>query len=80
MLNGLTFEERQQMDRSGVTRNFFRELTPDEQGAFLDATLPTGFKQMMESFNRMDPAKRKAFVERAVRADEGAPGRCAAAE
>ena len=79
MLNGLSFEERQQMDRSGVTRNFFRELTPDEQGAFLDATLPTGFKQIMESFNKMDPAKRKQFVERALQRDEKARGRRAAA-
>lgn len=78
MLNGLPLEERQEMDRSGVTRGFFRELTPDEQGAFLDATLPTGFKQLMESFNKMDPAARKKIVDRALeqmkeRQGEGRP-------
>jgi hypothetical protein len=66
MLNRVSYDDRQQLQRSGATRNFLRSLTPEEQGAFLDATLPAGFKQMMESFNKMDPAKRKQFVERAV--------------
>ena len=65
-LNDVTYDERQRLQRSGVTRKFFRALTPAEQTAFLDATLPAGFRQMMESFNKMDPAKRKQFVERAV--------------
>src|SRR5688500_5741331 len=37
MLNRLSYEERQQLRRSGVTDRFFRNLTPDEQTAFLDA-------------------------------------------
>ena len=45
---------------------FFRSLTPEEQGRFLDLTLPTGFKQMMEAFNKMDPEKRKRFVKKAL--------------
>ena len=66
MLNRVTFEERQKIQRAGVTRDFFKGLTPAEQEAFLDATLPAGFKQLMESFNKMDPEKRKNIVERAV--------------
>ncbi len=65
-LNDVTYDERQRLQRSGVTRKFFRSLTPAEQTAFLDATLPAGFRQMMESFNKMDPAKRKQFVDHAV--------------
>ena len=45
---------------------FFRDLTPDEQVRFLDRTLPTGFKQMMEAFNKMTPEKRKRFVEKTI--------------
>ena len=66
MLNELTFEERQQLRGDREQEKFFRQLTPDEQGKFLDATLPTGFRQMMENFNRMDPVKRKQFVDRAL--------------
>ncbi len=65
-LNDVTYDERQRLQRSGVTRQFFHSLTPAEQAAFLDATLPADFRQMMEAFNKMEPAKRKEFVERAV--------------
>lgn len=65
-LNDVTFDERQRLQRSGVTRKFFRALTPAEQAAFLDATLPADFRQMMEAFNQMEPAKRKAFVDHAL--------------
>jgi len=66
MVNRISFEERQQLDRERISRNFFDQLTPDEQGAYLDATLPTGFKQLMESFNKMDPVKRKQIVNQAL--------------
>jgi hypothetical protein len=66
MLNRVSLEDRQQLDRARITRDFFDKLTADEQGAYLDATLPTGFKEMMESFNKMDPVKRKQFVSRAL--------------
>ena len=65
-LNQLSFEERGQLRHDREQEKFFRALTPEEQGRFLDATLPSGFKQLMESFNRMDAQKRKQFVERAV--------------
>jgi hypothetical protein len=64
--NGLSMEERQQLERSGENRRFFEQMTDDERLAFLDATLPSGFKQMMEAFNKMEPAKRKEFVTKAV--------------
>ena len=66
MLNGITYEDRQQLHRDRVTETFFRALTPPEQTAFLDATLPAGFKQMMEAFNKMDPLRRKQLLDRAL--------------
>lgn len=66
MLNEAPFEDRQRLNRSGVTRKFFASLNPGEQAAFLDATLPSGFKQLMESFNKMEPARRKRLVEGAL--------------
>ena len=66
MLNGLNLEDRQALQGDGVTRDFFISLTPAEQAAFLDTTLPAGFKQIMEAFNKMEPEKRKEFVNRAL--------------
>ncbi len=75
-LNGLSYEDRQEMRVGRKLNGFFRSLNSDEQGAFLDRTLPTGFKQMMDAFNKMEPEKRKKFVTKAL-ADmerEGASG------
>ena len=66
MLNLTTLEDRQKLRDDGVTNGFFHSLTAEEQSAFLDKTLPAGFKQMMESFNKMTPAKRKDFVDHAL--------------
>lgn len=66
-LNGLDYEQRRQVRMGKQLDQFFRSLTPEEQSRFLDLTLPTGFKQMMESFNKMDPARRKRFVENALK-------------
>ena len=66
-MNALAYDERRQLRMGRRVDGFFRTLTPQEQSTFLDRTLPTGFKQMMESLNRMTPEKRKRFVERTLR-------------
>ncbi|HEV7868022.1 MAG TPA: hypothetical protein VGO90_10095 [Chthoniobacteraceae bacterium] len=66
-MNALDYQQRREVRMSRKLDRFFRSLSPDEQGRFLDLTLPTGFKQMMESLNKMEPAKRKEVVTRALR-------------
>lgn len=66
MMNRISFADRQQLDRDRISRNFLHKLTPAEQDAYLDATLPTGFQQLMDSFNKMDPARRKQLVNDAL--------------
>lgn len=66
-LNRLTYEERREMRMSRRIDRFFKTLTPAEQNRFLDRTLPTGFKQMMESLNKMDRAKRQQLVNKTLR-------------
>jgi hypothetical protein len=66
MMNRISFDDRQHLDRDGIGRRFLHELTPAEQDAYLDATLPTGFRQLMDSFNKMDPVKRKEVISEAV--------------
>lgn len=65
-LNRLNFEERQKVRKSGIDRNFFAKLTPEERQHFLDATLPEGFRQLMLALNKMKPEERKKIVQRAL--------------
>ena len=66
-LNHLTYEERREVRMSKKLDVFFRTLAPDEQNRFLDRTLPTGFKQMMEALNKMERPKRQQFVTRTLK-------------
>jgi hypothetical protein len=66
-MNALGYEERREFRMGKRLDGFFKNLTAEEQGRFLDLTLPTGFKQMMDSLNKMDPEQRKKFVERSLR-------------
>lgn len=65
-LNQLSYEQRREFRMSRKLDQFFKSLTPAEQSRFLDLTMPTGFKQMMDAFNKMDPIKRKQMVAKAL--------------
>ncbi len=65
-LNQLPYEQRREVRMSRKLDGFFRALPSDEQTRFLDLTLPTGFKQMMDALNKMTPEKRKDFVNKAL--------------
>lgn len=65
-LNQLTYEQRREVRMSKKLDAFFRTLPADDQTRFLDLTLPTGFKQMMDSLNKMTREKRKQFVDKAL--------------
>lgn len=66
-LNRLPFEERQKLREERALRGIFEQMNPDEQGRFLDRTLPTGFREVMEAFNKMTSEERRRYVERALR-------------
>ncbi len=65
-LNQLTYEQRREVRMSKKLDVFFRSLPSSDQSRFLDLTLPTGFKQMMDALNKMTPEKRKQFVDKAL--------------
>ena len=65
-MNQLAYEDRRGVRMGQGLDGFFRALTPEEQARFLDLTLPTGFKQMMEALNKMTPEKRQSFVTKAL--------------
>lgn len=65
-LTRLDFDERRETRMAKRPDQFFKFLTPEEQAHFIDLTVPSGFKQMMEALNKMTPAKRAEFVGRAL--------------
>ena len=77
MLNALTLEERRKLrlERMG----WFEKMTEAEKGEFLEATLPTGFKQMLTAFEDLPPDKRQRVVDQAVKQLKDANNQLAAA-
>lgn len=67
MLNKLSLEDRRRARLERLTWGWFNEMTEDEKGAFLEATMPTGFKQMLTSFEQLPEDKRKKTVDDALR-------------
>lgn len=65
-VNRLDYEERQRMNNQRQLEGFWTAMTDGEKGRYLDLVLPTGFKQMMENLNKMEPAKRKRMIQKAV--------------
>jgi hypothetical protein len=65
-VNRLEYDQRRELDKERKLRSFWDSLNAQEKSRYLDLVLPTGFKQMMESFNKMEPHKRKRMVQKAV--------------
>jgi hypothetical protein len=42
-------------------------MTEEEKGTFIEATMPSGFKQMLSSFEQLPEDKRKLAITRAIK-------------
>ena len=65
-VNRLEYEQRRELDKQRKLDKFWTSLSAGEKSRYLDLVLPSGFKQMMENFNKMEPGKRKRMVQKAV--------------
>ena len=54
------------MNQQRKLEAFWNSLSAEERTRYLELVLPTGFKQMMENFNKMPTAKRKRLVQKAA--------------
>lgn len=75
-LNRLDFDQRRRMREDGqdISDRFFRSLTKEEKGYFLEQTVEQHFKSVMKAFNAMSPEERRKVVDRAradLRRNEG---------
>ena len=67
MINALSPDERRRWRMEGGWKNWFAQMTEEERGRFIEATLPTGFKQMMDAFAELPDARRKKVVDDALK-------------
>jgi len=67
MLNALSLEERQGLRMDRTAYEWFEKMTESEKSQFLEATMPTGFKQMLSAFEEMPPDKRHKVVDQAMK-------------
>jgi hypothetical protein len=66
-LNALSLEDRRRVRMGREWQALFKGLDDEEKSAFVEATLPTGIKQMLNAFEELPPDKRKRTVDAAVK-------------
>ena len=66
-INALSPEERRQSRVDRLWNEWFRDMTEEEKSQFLDATLPSGFHQMLASFEQQAPEKRQKAITDAIK-------------
>jgi hypothetical protein len=67
MMNALSIEERRKARLERLAAGWFEQMTDEEKAWFIEATMPTGFKQMLSAFEQLPEEKRRKTVDDALR-------------
>jgi hypothetical protein len=66
-INALSADEKRQARVDRLWDQWFQEMSEDEKGRFLDATLPSDFHQMLASFEEQPAQKRQKAIDDAIK-------------
>jgi hypothetical protein len=66
-LNALSYEERQRLRSERLIDKWFAAMTEDEKAQFIEATMPTGIKQMLTAFEQLPEDKRHQVVDETLK-------------
>ena len=65
-LNALSLDERRKARLERASWTWFDRMTEEEKAGFIDATMPTGFKQMLTAFEQLPEEKRRKSIDDAL--------------
>jgi hypothetical protein len=63
MINRLSVDERRKWRHDGAWKKWLDEMTEVEKGQFIEATMPSGFKQWLDTFDGLPADRRKQFID-----------------
>ena len=66
-MKALPIDERRRTRLESEWNRWFDAMTEEEKSAYLETTLPSGFKQMLSSFEQLPEDKRKRAIGDAVK-------------
>jgi hypothetical protein len=66
-INSLATDERQKYRLDGEWRALFNEMNDDEKSAFINGTMPSGFKQVLATFEQLSPEKRQRTIDETLK-------------
>ena len=66
-INSLSPEERRRFRAGRMMEDWFEEMSEQEKGEFLEAIMPSGFKQMINAFEKLPEEKRKKTMDEAMK-------------
>jgi hypothetical protein len=66
-LNRLSLEDRQRLRGDRTAYRWFDQMTEAEKAQFIEATMPTGFKQIIAAFENLPEEKRRRAIDDALK-------------
>ncbi len=66
-VNALSPEERMKWRLDNGWKKWFAEMSEGEKAKFINATLPSGVKQMMDTFSQLPAGQRKKMIDDALK-------------